>query len=196
MQLPAMNVGTAPAVASEVAKVVVTDADGLVLLVKERGALHESDGPIDRTDPASWIKRPGWGLPGGKVEGTLGQMREGILEQLRRQGIGLERFVQEHARLGKQFPDLEHVVLTCIKEVLEEAGVFAVPTDIRLWQCSNQEVVWLVRATPLGRGPYGSQDVHIERQAWFPRDRLPETGMYLRARDMLRVALMRPERMT
>lgn len=174
----------------EVVKVHIMDDCGQVLLVRERGKkndAHTTDGATSK-----WRKPPGWGLPGGKVEGTPEQMVEGIRYHLRKQGIDPRRFDACVAVARKRFAKFEHVYLTAIKEVLEETGHLVSPTRIDLWRRSDREVVWFVCARTVAYGFREGLDVHIEGRAWFPQTDLPD-GTYKRAKDMVREVRKRQE---
>jgi hypothetical protein len=87
----------------------------------------------------------------------------------------------------RRFPRFEHVVLTSVKEVLEETGMLVVPRSIARWPSSNREVVWFVSARRLASGRRDGRDVQILESSWFPENKLPN-GMYKRAEAMVRKA--------
>jgi len=188
MEQAALFEASAPKVLPEIVKVFVANDLKRVLLVKERGKPHDQHDIA--TGTTHWRKRPGMGLPGGKIEGTTEQMIEGIEYHLRKQGIETPRLASQLRRVCKRFLKMEHVVLTSIKEVLEETGIFVIPTSVRLWRRSDHEVMWFVMARPVKRGILGSLDVQIEYCAWFPEDDLPP-NTYTRAKAMVREALER-----
>ncbi|HXV26625.1 MAG TPA: hypothetical protein VD862_01145 [Candidatus Paceibacterota bacterium] len=170
-------------------KVLIQDERRQVLLVQERGK------PQDTTEPdgsGQWAKPPGWGAPGGKVEGTEDDIVRGIHEQFRRlrmdpKSITVRRALKRCRELGDP-----RVTLTAVKEVLEEAGIFIAPFALDLWKRRREETIWLVRARPAIVGHAGPGDVHIIRASWHPATNLPE-NTYRRTRAMVRRAVLRPE---
>lgn len=173
-----------PAVTQTV-KVLIADDVGNVLLVQERGT------PRDQYDDPSfgrskqYLKEPGWGLPGGKVEGQVSDILDAILELM--SALNMDPNgprVRPVLKRCRRLPD-ERVALTAVKECLEEAGMFVMPVSQELWGSPQGELVWLVRADPVVTGRSGGGDAKILGTAWHPARRLPNST-YRRTRAMVR----------
>jgi 8-oxo-dGTP pyrophosphatase MutT (NUDIX family) len=162
---------------------VFLEGDGQAFLVQERG--NPSDPRFD--DPGG--KNPGWNLPGGKVEGTLDQIINGI-----RREVVFRRIETERHRINAMFVQclhladtrlLQRILLTAVKEVLEEAGVLISPISVQEWARTETDTVWLVRAHAMVFGDTTrGGDAKIVSAAWYPVNQLPRP-IFRRARKMV-----------
>lgn len=166
-------------------KVLIKD-EKHVLLVQERGT------PDDSLElggnGGKWKKPPGFGLPGGKVEGTLEQIMRGIVQQLQCRGISDEMvnlILKRGKRVGNQC-----IVMTGVKEVLEEAGVLVMPTKLELWTDDpDKDMVYLMHAKMVAQGNVMSPgDVKIIGTVWQNARQLPR-DTYRRTKKMVRRSL-------
>lgn len=173
---------------SQTVKVLITDEGRNVLLVQERGTPRDQyDDDPSRGKSEQWIKEPGWGLPGGKVEGSVRDIRDAIRNLMSSLGMdhSAPRIRRALNRCRRQFD--ERVALTAVKECLEEAGVFIMPVSQELWASPQGETIWLVRAVGVTTGRRYGGDAKILGTAWHPAGRLPQ-GTYPRTRAMVRTA--------
>ena len=160
--------------------------DQKVFLVAERGTPEEPSrfGGTGKR----WRKRPGLGLPGGKVEGSVLDILDGIRQELRFRRISEE----PHALMFKRLRRHPHprIVLTAVKEVLEETGMLVMPFALQQWSAApDKDTVWLCQAKVVGHGDTTrGGDAKIIEAAWHPADRLPEQT-YRRTREMVRRSL-------